>query len=134
MPIHAQICTAVTPCNRLLQQDQATQCNCKYSSGTCFIPAVHTVPGLQNSSLALIYCRLTYSLTKGHCSKDCEDALQHMISVHIRSRYAARDIVPDEIQKFAFDGPEDHKASVYMQSKLASLYDKYMAKVGLSRE
>lgn len=57
-----------------------------------------------------------------------------MISVHIRARYAAGDVVPDEVKKFAYDGPEDHRATVYLQSKLSSLYDKYMAKVGLARE
>ena len=57
-----------------------------------------------------------------------------MISVHIRSRYAVGDVVPDDIKKFAYDGPEDHRASVYLQSKLSTLYDKYMAKVGLQRE
>lgn len=79
-------------------------------------------------------CRLHYSLTKGHCSKDCEDALQHMISVHIRSRYAIGDVVPDEMANFAYDGPEDHKASVFVQTKLSTLYDQYMEKVGLQRD
>ena len=79
-------------------------------------------------------CRLQYSLTKGHCSKDCEDSLQHMISSHIRSRYAIGDVLPNEVQKFTYGGPEEHRSTVYLQHRLATLYQDYMEKKGFGRD
>ncbi len=78
-------------------------------------------------------CRLHYSLTKGHCSKDCEESLQHMVTTHIRARYAVGDVIPQDVQNFTYGGPEEHRATVYLQHKLATMYDRYMEKKGFQR-
>lgn len=78
--------------------------------------------------------RLHYSLTKGHCSKDCEDSLQHMLTTHIRSRYAVGDVLPEEVANFTYGGPDEHRATVYLQYKLATMFDDYMAKKGFQRD
>ncbi|DBB03610.1 hypothetical protein WJX82_006761 [Trebouxia sp. C0006] len=90
------------------------------------------VADLGNDPMGIID-RLQYSLTKGHCSKDCEESLQHMLTTHIRARYAVGDVIPQDVQNFTYGGPEEHRATVYLQHKLATMYDRYMEKKGFQR-
>ena len=57
-----------------------------------------------------------------------------MLTTHIRARYAVGDVLPSEVANFTYSGPEEHRATVYLQYKLASLYDLYMEKKGLQRD
>ncbi|KAL3155976.1 hypothetical protein ABBQ32_012968 [Trebouxia sp. C0010 RCD-2024] len=91
------------------------------------------VADLGNDPMGIID-RLQYSLNKGHCSKDCEDSLQHMISSHIRARYAIGDVLPDEVQNFTYTGAEEHRATVYIQHRLSTLFQEYMEKTGFQRD
>ena len=101
---------------------------------TSYNPAWTFVSSMGFDFISSAFCRLQYSLTKGHCSKDCEDSLQHMISSHIRSRYANGDVLPDEVKNFTYRGLEEHRATVFLQHRLASLFQDYMEKKGFQRD
>lgn len=57
-----------------------------------------------------------------------------MISSHIRARYAIGDVLPDEVQNFTYTGAEEHRATVYIQHRLSTLFQEYMEKTGFQRD
>lgn len=63
------------------------------------------------------------------CNTDCEDSLLHVLTTHIRSRYTAKEhLRTDDLPNFRYTGPAEHHATVYLQHKLAFLYDQYVRK------
>ncbi len=84
-----------------------------------------------NSSFALH--RLQNSLSEGYCGKDCEDSLQHMLTTHIRARYLAGQLSPSSVQSGAGAFVEEQQATVRLQHKLASLFQRYIEQKGLQR-
>ena len=74
----------------------------------------------------LLFCRLEAAL-QGNCSLECEDQLQHTISVHLRTRYLASDLDQDEISAHLkdYEGSADHKPAVYLHHKFEALWNQY---------
>ncbi len=64
-------------------------------------------------------CRLQSAL-QGECSDECEDQLQHTISVHLRTRYLASELDQEEVATHVqvYEGSLDHKPAVYLHHKL----------------
>ncbi|DBA97859.1 hypothetical protein WJX82_007212 [Trebouxia sp. C0006] len=77
--------------------------------------------------------RLQNSLSEGYCGKDCEDSLQHMLTTHIRARYLAGQVSPNSVQSGAGAFVEEQQATVRLQHKLASLFQRYIEQKGLQR-
>ena len=71
-------------------------------------------------------CRLESAL-QGDCSYDCEDQLQHVISVHLRTRYLAAEISQEEVAVHEpdYEGSLDHKPAVFLHHKIERLWKKY---------
>lgn len=57
-----------------------------------------------------------------------------MITSHIRARYAVGDVLPDEVQNFTYTGAEEHRATVYIQHRLSTMFQEYMEKTGFQRD
>ncbi len=71
-------------------------------------------------------CRLESAL-QGECSDECEDQLQHTISVHLRTRYLASELDQEEVATHVqgYKGSLDHKPAVYLHHKFAALWTQY---------
>ncbi len=64
---------------------------------------------------------------QGECSDECEDQLQHTISVHLRTRYLASELDQDEAATHVqnYEGSLDHKPAVYLHHKIETLWKQY---------
>ena len=73
-------------------------------------------------------CRLELALLGG-CDVECEDQLQHLLTVHLRTRYLANDMNPAEVAGHLhnYEGSEDHKPAVYLHSRFNDLLSRYSA-------
>ena len=73
-------------------------------------------------------CRLELALLGG-CDVECEDQLQHLLTVHLRTRYLANDMNPAEVSGHLhnYEGSEDHKPAVYLHSRFNDLLSRYSA-------
>ena len=71
-------------------------------------------------------CRLESAL-QGECSDECEDQLQHTISVHLRTRYLASELDQEEVETHVqgYEGSLDHKPAVYLHHKFAAWWTQY---------
>ena len=85
------------------------------------------------SNSSFVLHRLQNSLSEGYCGKDCEDSLQHMLTTHIRARYLAGQVSPNSVQSGAGAFVEEQQATVRLQHKLASLFQRYIEQKGLQR-
>ena len=65
-------------------------------------------------------------MSDGDCDEECNDQLSHLVSVHIRSRYADGFKVNTNDTSFAYSGPDNQKSAAYMHHLLARGYDKYL--------
>ncbi|DBA84620.1 TPA: hypothetical protein ACH3X2_006195 [Trebouxia sp. C0005] len=67
------------------------------------------------------------SALQGECSHECEDQLQHTISVHLRTRYLASELDQEEVASHVqgYEGSLDHKPAVYLHHKFAELWTQY---------
>ena len=71
-------------------------------------------------------CRLELALTK-KCDAQCEDQLQHIISVHLRTRYLASELNEEEVSAnlVNYEGSPDHKPAVYLHHSFQRLWTQY---------
>ena len=68
----------------------------------------------------------------GDCDDQCDDQLQHLVSVHIRSRYSGDYVVNStENPEFHHSGPEQHKPASYMHFALNKWYMRFRKVRGL---
>lgn len=83
--------------------------------GSCLTLCVQFVP-----------CRLELALT-GKCNEQCEDQLQHVISVHLRTRYLASELNEDEVSAnmVNYEGSPDHKPAAYLHHSFQRLWTRY---------
>ena len=88
-------------------------------------------PIAPDSILACILHRLQQSLAEGSCGEDCEESLQHMITTHIRARYAVSEVSPNQAPSSI---TYQHQAIVQLQHRLSTLFQQYMAQKGLERK
>ena len=58
----------------------------------------------------------------GGCDVECEDQLQHLLTVHLRTRYLANDMNPAEVS-----GHLHNKPAVYLHSRFNDLLSRYSA-------
>lgn len=77
--------------------------------------------------------RLQNSLSEGYCGNDCEDSLQHMLTTHIRARYLAGQVLPNNVQSGTGGFVDEQQATVHLQHKLATLFQRYIEQKGLQR-
>ena len=75
-------------------------------------------------------CRLQKAF-RGECDAECDDQLQHIITVHIRSRYAEREVDNATIaQAVASDEtmqlmPVEHRPAAWFHYAIGNLYLEY---------
>lgn len=74
----------------------------------------------------LIWYRLESAVGHGDCDEECHDQLTHLVSVHIRSRYADAFRLNTNDSSIPYTGPDNQKAAVYMHHLLGRAYAKYM--------
>lgn len=74
----------------------------------------------------LYVCRIESAL-QGKCSFECEDQLQHVLSIHLRTRYLAAELSQDEIARNEpdYEGSPDHKPAVFLHHKIERMWQKY---------
>ena len=63
----------------------------------------------------------------GRCDEQCEDQLQHVISVHLRTRFLALELSEEEVSASLdkYEGSPDHKPAVYLHHKFQKLWSQY---------
>lgn len=61
----------------------------------------------------------------GDCDSECDDQLQHLVSVHIRSRYSQEYAVNANDTDFHHTGPDQHRPASYMHFALDKWYRKF---------
>lgn len=64
---------------------------------------------------------------KGWCGNECEDQLAHIMTVHIRNRYA-KDEVDNRVMaadKALKHVPKEHRPAVHLHHRLADLWQRY---------
>ena len=63
----------------------------------------------------------------GWCSEECEDLLQHLLTVHLGSRDAASDMnFADMVPAMQSAAGNDHlKAAAFMHQRFAGLFEQY---------
>ncbi len=73
-------------------------------------------------------CRLAVAV-QGWCNVECEDQLQHTISVHLHSEYASDSVDMAHVKKSLLlanhSAPADQAAATYFHLQLADLIEKY---------
>ena len=71
-------------------------------------------------------CRFDLAL-HGWCSDECEDLLQHLMTVHLGSRDAASDTnFADTLPAMQSAAGSDHlKAAAFMHQRFAGLFEQY---------
>lgn len=71
-------------------------------------------------------CRFDLAL-HGWCSDECEDLLQHLMTVHLGSRDAASDMnFADMLPAMQSAAGSDHlKAAAFMHQRFAGLFEQY---------
>ncbi|KAK9847910.1 hypothetical protein WJX84_006722 [Apatococcus fuscideae] len=68
---------------------------------------------------------------RGECDAECDDQLQHIITVHIRSRYADREVDNATISKAVAQDetmrlmPEEHRPAAWFHYAIGNLYLEY---------
>ena len=80
----------------------------------------------------LCFCRLQTAVHGGDCDSECDDQLQHLVSVHIRSRYSQEYAVNANDTDFRHVGPEHHRPASYMHFALDKWYMKFRKARGLA--
>ena len=80
----------------------------------------------------LSLCRLQSCVAGADCDAECDDQLQHLISVHIRSRYSTDLSVDGNDPEFRHLGPEHHRPASYMHYALHKWHTKFRKARGLS--
>lgn len=75
-----------------------------------------------------VLTRLQFAL-EGKCDEQCEDQLQHVISVHLRTRFLASELSEEEVSASLdnYEGSPDHKPAVYLHHKFQKLWLQYNA-------
>ncbi|DBB15395.1 TPA: hypothetical protein ACH3X3_003627 [Trebouxia sp. C0006] len=76
--------------------------------------------------------RLQTAVHGGDCDSECDDQLQHLVSVHIRSRYSQEYAVNANDTDFRHVGPEHHRPASYMHFALDKWYMKFRKARGLA--
>ena len=66
------------------------------------------------------------------CDEELDDQMRHLVSVHIRSRYAADYKVDGNDTDFRHIGPDHHRAASYMHYALNKWYKKFRRARGLA--
>ena len=63
----------------------------------------------------------------GWCSDECEDLLQHLMTVHLGSRDAADDLNFDDMLPAMQSASGNHhlKAAAFMHQRFATLFEQY---------
>lgn len=76
--------------------------------------------------MRILLCRLKLA-SAGKCDAQCEDQLQHTISVHLRTRYLASELDEDEVSAnlVNYVGSPDHKPAVYLHHSFQMLWTQY---------
>lgn len=86
----------------------------------------HVCARRQLTCVPVLACRLESALA-GRCDEQCEDQLQHVISVHLRTRYLASELSEAEVSASLenYEGSPDHKPAVYLHHKFQRLWTQY---------
>ena len=111
----------------------ANSCACGRRLRLALLGSVHLLQATVSCRLPAQYrcapgCRLELALLGG-CDVECEDQLQHLLTVHLRTRYLANDMNPAEVSGHLhnYEGSEDHKPAVYLHSRFNDLLSRYSA-------
>lgn len=78
------------------------------------------------------FCRLQDCVGGADCDAEVDDQLQHLVSVHIRSRYSTEYPIGENETDFQHSGPELHRPASYMHYALHKWYVKFRKARGLS--
>lgn len=95
------------------------------SSSVCFSKQVYVCAN------GLHMCRFDVAL-HGWCSAECEDLLQHLLTVHLGSRDAANDMnLADVLPAMQSAAGNDHlSAAAFMHQRFATLFEQYSSARG----
>ncbi len=90
----------------------------------------HPLVGSRLLTVLSLVCRLLKAF-RGECDSECDDQLQHIITVHIRSRYAEREVDNATIAKaVAADEtmnlmPVEHRPAAWFHYAIGNLWLEY---------